>query len=233
MFQTLCCTVSMLKWGNYYINYANITLIFSLNPTSALYSKPSLWRSPNTVKLGNTIQQCTLPQASCMLCMYSLIFNVQRSKSELAVPPHFAMLPMIPSFGDIVAGAKIIHSIYKALSDSMDASYDYQCVITELRSREQALKFIDAAITASSPIGLDGLDIASEIKTCLDLLKTFHDSISPYQNALEGGKRASWRKISWRKISWRLFKADEVANFRQKISQHNQNITLFLNALTM
>jgi serine/threonine protein kinase len=47
------------------------------------------------------------------------------------------------------------------------------------------------------------------------------DRISSYQKALGGRKGASWRKIGWS-----LFKADEVANFRQKISQHIQNITL-------
>jgi hypothetical protein len=91
----------------------------------------------------------------------------------------------------------------------------------ELRSFEQALKI---AITVAPPIGRHVLDIAAEITTCLELLKTFQDRIGSYEKALGGRKGASWRKIGWS-----LFKADEVANFRQKISQH----TLFLNGLTM
>jgi hypothetical protein len=139
------------------------------------------------------------------------------------------MLPIIPaSFGDIVTAVNIVHSIYKALSDSMGASYDYQCLITELRSFEQALKIVDLAITVAPPSGRDSLDIAAEITTCLELLKTFDDRIRSYQKAL-GGRRGA----SWRKIGWSLFKADEVSSFRQKISQHKQNITLFLNGLTM
>ena len=138
-------------------------------------------------------------------------------------------MPFFPfSVSDIVTAAKTVHSIYKALSDSMGASYDYQCLITELRSFEQALKFVDTVVTAAPPTGRVALDIAAEITTCLEMLKTFDDRIKSYQKALGRGKGASWRKIGWS-----LFKADEVANFRQKITQHKLNITLFLNELTM
>ena len=138
-------------------------------------------------------------------------------------------MPIVPSsIGDIVTATKIIHSIYKALSDSMGASYDYQCLIAELRSFEQALKIVDLAIAVAPPTGRNALDIAAETTTCLELLKTFDDRIKSYQKALGRGKSASWRKIGWS-----LFKADEIASFRQRISQHKQNITLFLNGLTM
>ena len=139
------------------------------------------------------------------------------------------MLPIAPSsFGDIVTAANIVLSIYKALSDSMGASYEYQCLISELRSFEQALRFVDIVITTAPPTGRHALDIAAEITTCLELLNKFHDRIGSYQKALGGGKGPSWRKIGWS-----LFKADEVASFRQKISQHKQNISLFLHGLTM
>jgi len=108
------------------------------------------------------------------------------------------MLPIVPSsFGDIVTAANIVLSIYKTLSDSMGASYDYQCLITELRSFEQALRFVDIVVTASPPTGCDALHIAAEITTCLELLKKFHDRIKSYQKALGGGKGPSWRKIGW------------------------------------
>ena len=138
------------------------------------------------------------------------------------------MLPIVPSsIGDIVTVANIVHSIYKALSDSMGASYDYQCLVSELRSFEQALKMVEVAITVTPPTGRFALDIAAEITTCLEMLKTFDARISSYQKALGGRKSASWRKIGWG-----VFKVDEVASFRQKISQHKQNIALFLNWLT-
>ena len=136
-------------------------------------------------------------------------------------------MPIPSAIGEIVTAVKIVHSIYKALSDSMGASYDYQCLILELRSFEQALKTVELAITVSPPTGRDALNIAAETTTCLELLKKFDDRIRSYQKAL-GGKG-----VSWRKIGWSLFKADEVASFRQRISQHKQNIALFLNGLTM
>ena len=144
--------------------------------------------------------------------------------------PTFAMIPLfVPSsFGDIVTAVNLVHSIYKALSDSMGASYDYQSLIKELRDFEQALKIANLAITAAPPTGDVAIDIAAQIKSCLELLKTFHDRIKSYQKALGGGKGSSWRKIGWS-----LFKADEVASFRRKISHHTQKISLFLHGLTM
>ena len=143
------------------------------------------------------------------------------------------MIPLfVPSsFGDIVTAANIVHSIYKALSDSTGASYDYQCLISELRSFEKALKTVDRAITLAPPTGPDALEIAAETRTCLELLKKFDDRIKSYQKALGG--RGDRKGASWRKIGWSLFKADEVASFRQKISHHKQNISLFLHGLTM
>ena len=137
-------------------------------------------------------------------------------------------MPIPSAIGEIVTAVKIVHSIYKALSDSMGASYDYQCLIAELRSFERALKIVDHAITVVPPTGRDALDIAAETKACVEMLKKFDDRIRSYQKALGGGKGASWRKIGWS-----LFKSDEVASFRQRISQHKQNISLFLNGLTM
>ena len=137
-------------------------------------------------------------------------------------------MPIPSAIGEIVTAVKIVHSIYKALSDSMGASYDYHCLIAELRSFERALKIVDHAITVAPPTGCDALDIAAETKTCVEMLKKFDDRIRSYQKALGGGKGASWRKIGWS-----LFKSDEVASFRQRISQHKQNISLFLNGLTM
>ena len=113
------------------------------------------------------------------------------------------------------------------LSDSM-GDYQLECLITELRCFEQALKMADLVIVVAPPTGCDALDIAAETSTCLEMLKTFDDRIKSYQKALGGKKGASWCKFGWS-----LFKADEVASFRQKFSQHKQNITLFLNGLTM
>ena len=135
-------------------------------------------------------------------------------------------MPIPSAIGEIVTAVKIVHSIYKALSDSMGASYDYQCLIAELLSFEQALKTAEVAITVTPPTGRVALDIAAETTTCLEMLKKFNDRIGSYQNALGGKKGASWRKIGWS-----LFKADEVTNFKQKISQHKQNVTLYLTGL--
>jgi hypothetical protein len=120
------------------------------------------------------------------------------------------MLPFVPSsIGDIVTVSNIVHSIYTALSGSMGASYEYQCLITELRSFEQALKIVDRAIIAAPPTGRDALNIAAEVTTCHELLKRFHDRIGSYQKLLGGNlKGVSWGSLDakWVGASSRLTK---------------------------
>jgi len=146
-------------------------------------------------------------------------------------PASFAMFPLVPaSFGDIVAAAGIARSIYKTLSHSTGSSYEYQCLIAEVHSFEQALRTIHGAISVTTLSARDTQDIEAETTRCFELLKKFLESIKSYQKALGGsGKGAN----SWRKIGWGLFKAGEVASFRQKLSQHKQNITVFLNGFTV
>jgi hypothetical protein len=140
------------------------------------------------------------------------------------------MLPFVPtSFGDIVTTINIAQSIYKALSDSTGSSYEYQRLIQEVHSFEQALRIVERAIIVMPPSGQLAKGIEVETTTCLELLKRFLGRIESYQKALGGGRKGA----SWRKIGWGLFKADEVASFRGKLSQHKQNILLFLNGLTM
>ena len=133
------------------------------------------------------------------------------------------MLPP-PSFGDIVTVANIAVSIYRALSDSTGSSFEYQCLIAELHSFERALRIVDHAIATVPPGEHLARNIEAETTTCLELLNTFHDHIKSYQKALGGGRKGA---SSWRKIGWGLFKADEVARFREKLSQHKLNINLF------
>ncbi|KAF8967526.1 hypothetical protein BDZ97DRAFT_2073568 [Flammula alnicola] len=138
------------------------------------------------------------------------------------------MLPFVPSsFGDIVAAATLALSIYKALNDSTGSSYEYQCLISEVRSFHHALLFVGDVIRATPSNETVAQDIKVEAAMCLKLLENFWDRIKSYQKALGGGGRNS----SWRKIGWGLFKANEVAEFRQKLSQRKQNLTVFLSGL--
>jgi len=138
---------------------------------------------------------------------------------------------MIPpsTLGAIVSAAKLAFKIYKALSASTGSSEEYQCLIQELRSFERALRMVEHAIATTPPGERLAQDIAAETTTCLDLLEKFHDRIKSYQKALGGGGKGA----SWRKIGWGLFKADEVASFRVKLSQHKQNVLVFLSGLEM
>ena len=143
----------------------------------------------------------------------------------MRVPPFGMPIPF--AIGEIVTAAKIVHSIYKVLKEAMGASYDYRCLITELRSFEQALKTVELAITLTPPTGGVSLDIATETTTCLEMLKKFKDRIKSFQKDLGGRKGAYWPKICWSQFK------DEVASFRQRISQHKHNISLFLQGLTV
>jgi hypothetical protein len=137
------------------------------------------------------------------------------------------MLPP-PSFGDILTAISIVCSIYEALSDSRGSSNEYQCLIEELRSFERALRTVDHVITMTPPSGDLAQGIVQETRTSLALLNAFHNHIQPYKALGRGGKGAFWRKIRWV-----LFEADGVARFREKLSQHKQNIEIFMSSLNM
>ena len=137
-------------------------------------------------------------------------------------------MPILSAINEIATAAKIVYSIYEILNDAIGASEDYQCLIAELRSFEQALRTVELAITLSSPTGRVALNIATETTTCLEMLKKFKHRIRSLQKDLGGRKGAYWPKIRWSQ-----FKKGEVASFRERISQHKHNISIFLQGLTV
>ena len=141
------------------------------------------------------------------------------------------MIPLIPSsFGDIVAAATIAHSIYQALKDSTGSSFEYQCLIDELSFFEDALSRVDCALKAIPLNELDRQSIQEEITRCYKLLRKFMGHIQKYEVVISGSK---WYTSIWRKITWAILKPDEVASFRRKLSQHKNNIIVFLMAVEM
>ena len=138
------------------------------------------------------------------------------------------VIPYPSSFGDIVTAISIVHSIYNALSDSRGSSFEYQCLVEELRSFEEALHSVDVVLKTAPLSESLRQAINAEIASCLKLLTKFWGRIDRYEVVLS----RKWTAI-WRKITWVIWKAEEVESFRRKISQHKQNITLFLGGLQM
>jgi len=132
------------------------------------------------------------------------------------------------SFGDIVAAVTIVHTIYTALQDSRGSSFEYQCLIDDLRSFETALNTVHD-ILQKIPIDQSLRDpIIAEAKVCRTLLEGFLGRIQRYEVVLSGRCTAIWRKVVWA-----IFKTKEVESFRLKLLQHKQNISTFLTALAM
>ena len=137
-------------------------------------------------------------------------------------------MPILSAINEITTAVKIVYSIYEILKEAVGASEDYQLLIEELRSFEQALKTVEFAITLSPPTGRVALNIATETTTCLEMLKKFKDRIRSFQKNIGGRKGAYWPKICWSQ-----FKKDEIETFRQRISQHKHNISIFFQGLTV
>jgi len=132
------------------------------------------------------------------------------------------------SFGDIVAAITVAHTIYTALQDSRGSSFEYRCLIDDLRSFETALNTVHD-ILQTIPVSESLRDpIIAEAKVCLTLLEGFLGRIQRYEVVLSG----RWTAI-WRKVTWAIFKTKEVESFRQKLLQHKHNISIFLTALAM
>jgi len=128
--------------------------------------------------------------------------------------------------GDILAIVNLALQIRQALSDSRGASNDYRDLIDELDAFRSALAVIEDRILAIPP----GEDIVRHIRreatTCRRFMQEFLGSIEGYK--VLGEKR---RHFIWRKILWSFFKAKEVRNFRQKLSQRQVIILLYLGAM--
>ncbi|KDQ51549.1 hypothetical protein JAAARDRAFT_211010 [Jaapia argillacea MUCL 33604] len=128
------------------------------------------------------------------------------------------------SFGDIVAAAQLAVAIANALSESSGSSYEYQCLIEELRSFSRALNAAHGVvqnITLSRDV-LNGID--AEVTVTRSIMTKFEDKIQGYKKALDRGGSGS----SWRKIGWGLFKKQEIVELRTKLAAHRQNIILLL-----
>ncbi|KAF9471229.1 hypothetical protein BDN70DRAFT_888376 [Pholiota conissans] len=104
------------------------------------------------------------------------------------------------SIGNIVIAISIVQSIYTTLSDSAGSSFEYTCLINELRSFEDALRRIDSVLQTTPMSRSLRQDIDAETAHCLKLLRKFSGRI----------------------------KASEVERFRRKLSDCERSIRLFL-----
>jgi len=147
-----------------------------------------------------TVQRCRLgscraPINNVLPIGLNLEFIRWQCPSYIAWPVRFNPSFAMALFGDIIATANIAHSFYKALSDSTGSSYEYQCLIEEVHSFEQALRAVDLAISVTLPGGRLAQYIEAEITRCLELLTKFLDGIKSSQKALGGPGKGpnSWR----------------------------------------
>ena len=126
----------------------------------------------------------------------------------------------LSSFSDIV---DIVQSIYTALSDSAGLSFEYTCLINELRSFGDDLRLVDSVLQTTPMSKSLRQDIEAETARCLKLLRKFWGRIERYK--VDPSGRLS---VIWRKVTWAIWKASEVKHFRQKLSNHESSIRLFL-----
>ncbi|KJA17306.1 hypothetical protein HYPSUDRAFT_57821 [Hypholoma sublateritium FD-334 SS-4] len=124
------------------------------------------------------------------------------------------MIPFIPnSFGDIVTAANLVWAIYTALRETKGAAEDFQSLIQELKSFHHALNLVYIIVSKVSPKETMAKCILAEILRKLG----------------DGNMRSSWYSSSWHKIGWSVFKRQDIANIRSKVSRHQQIIEMYLN----
>lgn len=131
------------------------------------------------------------------------------------------------SIGDFVTTLYLVKDIVRALNNSKGSSKEYLQVISELRGLELALIQVKAQYDDISHQGQkDALRQAvakcdGSIKDSLDGLSKYHGHLS----VIGSGNR--W-KDAVRKIQWRFCKAEELTNFRLRISLHVGEIEMLL-----
>lgn len=136
------------------------------------------------------------------------------------------------SVGDIIAAIQLIVKITKALEDSTGSSSQYQGVITELNSLNNALVKV-------KNIRLEGDQQHQEIALfgaalqCRQTIDGFMQKVGKYQACLGDGGSGSWAKDSWRKVQWSLCSQKEVDLFRASLNAHTSAISIMLHAIQM
>jgi len=141
------------------------------------------------------------------------------------------------SFGDFVAGTRLVKDLIKALDDSAGAKLAYRCLVSDLRS-------LDGALARVHALEIDERQVSQKVALeqvaaqCQESIQKFLKKNSKFQNTLglglDGNSTGPGRwKLRSHKIQWALFKDDDIDALKAEIKAHTTTINLIMNTIQL
>lgn len=134
------------------------------------------------------------------------------------------------SVGDIISISLLIKDLIKCLDESRGSSADYQAIIRELWSLDQALLEVELLLrSCKQSVELSGLreTTRSCAEQCRKLIVDFRDRTKRYQQVLRGGTGNLVRDTT-AKIRWHVSEKDDLVKFRAAITAQCSCLNILL-----
>lgn len=135
------------------------------------------------------------------------------------------------SIGDIISVSLLIKDLVKCLDESRGSSAEYQAVIRELWSLDQALLEVELLLgSCKQSRELNGLretanDCAEQCRKCI---VDFRDKAKRYHKALQGRGTGNLVRDTSAKLRWHISEKDDLAKFRAGITAHCSSLNILL-----
>ena len=132
------------------------------------------------------------------------------------------------SVGDFIAVSKLVADIVSILRDAKESKGDYQELLRELGSLNNALQSLDKL----KPKGYESLKTLDSISyaalSCRRPLENFLHEIKPFEKCLGSWSTGSGLKIAADKLKWSFGKKDRVAKLRSYLGIHIGTINILM-----
>ena len=134
------------------------------------------------------------------------------------------------SVGDIISVSLLIKDLVKCLDGSRGSSAEYQAVIRELWSLDQALLEVELLHrSCKQSVELSGLCETTNrcAEPCRKLIEDFRDRTKRYRQVLSGGPGNLVRDTTT-KIRWHVSEKDDLAKFKAAITAQCSSLNMLL-----
>lgn len=135
------------------------------------------------------------------------------------------------SVGDIISLSILIKSLVKCLNESRGSSAEYQAVICELGSLDDALLGV-ALLLPSCEQSEELGDLCTSMNRCAEqcckCVEVFKDKTKRYQSALQTGGTVGLARDTAAKIRWHLSMKEDLAKFRAEITAQSSSLNMLL-----
>ena len=131
------------------------------------------------------------------------------------------------SVGDFLTAGKLIADIVSSLRTCGGSAAEYQELMSELHSLEQALLNVERFL-ATEPPSLAMNTLKKAVLVCQYPLQEFYAKVSQFDASLGMGQSSGKVKDISRKLQWGWTKKEDVQKLRMYLSAHVETINMML-----